>query len=90
MIRRYGSEMALSKNGENRSIRAFLQDTRSKSQENAQREFSPLGECYQGRFVYIGPVEPAAAAGDVLIFRGRLFELRRAELVWVGQKPVYC
>lgn len=89
LIARYGSQMKLLHDGETYTVRAFLQDTHAKSQENVQREFSPLGEIPKGRFVYLGPVEPAAVAGDVLTWQGRQFLLRRAEPVLVGDTAVY-
>lgn len=90
MIARYGTPMVLVQNGQERKIRAFLQETGSRSQENAQRAFSPLGEVPKGLYVYIGPVTPVAAAGDLLIFQQRIFELRRAETVMVGDQAAYC
>lgn len=90
MIARYGTPMVLVQGGQEHPIRAFLQETGSRSQENAQREFSPLGEVYKGLYVYIGPVEPMAAAGDALILRRRRYELRRAEPVYVGGTVAYC
>lgn len=90
MIRSYGSTMTLVQDGEEIQIRAFLQDTHSKSQENARREFSPLGEVHRGLFVYIGPAQPLAAEGDEIRYQDRFFELRRAEPVMVGDEIAYC
>lgn len=90
MIRRYGTAMVLVHDGQEQQIRAFLQETRSHSQENVRREISPLGEISRGMYVYIGPVTPEAAAGDLLLFRERIFELRRAESVMVGDHKAYC
>lgn len=90
MIACHGNEMLLTHGGQQHSIRAFLQETRSRSRENAQREFSSLGECFLGRYVYIGPAAPEAAVGDTLEFSGRSFSLRRAETVYVGGKAAYC
>ena len=90
LLRLYGNDMQLHHGGQTFQIRAFLQDTRSRSKENAQREFTPLGQVFQGRYVYIGPVTPAAAEGDMLTFQGRRFELRRAEIVTVSGKAAYC
>ncbi len=90
LLRSYGNEMQLLQGEQTHSIRAFLQDTLSRSKENAQREFTPLGEIFKGQFVYIGPAEPMAAVGDTLVFQGRRFELRRAEPVMVGNLVAYC
>ena len=90
MIDRYGSTMVLVQNGEEKQIRAFLQVTRSKSQENARQDFSALGERYKGMYVYIGPAQPLAAEGDELHYNGRIFRLQRAESVTVADQTAYC
>ena len=40
--------------------------------------------------MYIGPVEPAAEAGDTLSVDGKEYWLRRTELIRDGNGPVYC
>lgn len=90
MMIRYGSAMQLIQGETVHEIHGFLQETRSKSHENTYRRFSLLGETPTGMFVYMGPAEPMAKAGDQVIFRGRRFELRRVEPVMAGDDPVYC
>lgn len=90
MIRRYGTTMALIHNGQETSVRAFLQETRSRSRENVDREISPLGEIPKGVYVYIGPVTPEATMGDRIVCQERCFEVRRAEIVMVGDHKAYC
>ncbi len=90
LIRQYGNEMTLVRGKNSYTIRAFLQAARSKSMENAQRVFSPMGEGYAGRFVYIGPTDPMAKEGDLLEFQGRTFEVRRSEPVRVQDAALYC
>ena len=90
MIRRYGNAAVLVQDGQRNYIRAFLQETRSKSQENAQRDYSPLGEVCKSLFVYIGPASPMAAAGDRLEYQQRYFEVRRSAPVMVGNKILCC
>lgn len=90
MLREYAAPMTLLRGDQEIQIRAFLQDTHSKSIYATQREFSPLGEVPKGIYVYIGPVEPAASVGDGLRYQGRLLEMRRTELVMLGQTPIYC
>ncbi len=89
LIGRYGNDMTLVHNGQKRAIRAFLQNSRSKSRENARREMLPFGEADGGLFVYLGPAEPAAVRGDQLVWQGRQFVLRRAEPVTVENRVVY-
>ncbi len=90
MIQQYGSPMQLVKDGETFSIRAFLQETKSKSRGSAERAFESLGEVPRDVYVYLGPVTPEAAVGDVLMYQEKTLELRRTELVTVGEKALYC
>lgn len=89
LVRQYGSTMMLVRDGVETEIRAFLQETRSKSQSGTQREFNPLGEVPKGMFVYIGPAEEGVCAGNSLIWQGRSFEFRRAEPVMLGDDVLY-
>ena len=90
MIRRYGSPMVLRQDGAEYEIRAFLQQTRSRSQSHAERQLAPLGEVPKGLFVYLGPVTPQIAEGDMLVYRQRNFQVRRAEPIVVGDSVAYC
>lgn len=90
LIQRYGASMILMKNGEESSIRAFLQESRSKSTENTHRQFLPVGELPRGRYVYIGPAVPMAEIGDLLIWQDRVFEVRQAEAIVFADQPIYC
>ena len=90
LMKKYGSPMTLIHEDTSQEIRAFLQETRSKSHVITYRRYSILGETPQGMFVYIGPAEPMAKTGDQLVCGGRRFELRRAEPVMAGSRPVYC
>ena len=72
------------------TYRGFFQPVRSKSWQYLEGNYSPLGEVPRGQYVYIGPVEPAAEAGDTLTVDGQDYWLRRTELVRDGNGPVYC
>lgn len=86
----YGSAMTLHHDGQDHQIRAFFQPVRSKSWQYLEGNYSPLGEIPRGQYVYIGPVEPGAVAGDSLTLDDKQFWLRRTELIRDGNGPVYC
>ena len=86
---RWGSEMLLEKSGIRRPIRALLQHSGSKSWQNMQKQFSPIGRVSTGQYIFIGPAEPSAATGDMLVMDGVVYELRRVESVKFGNKIVY-
>lgn len=90
MIRRYGTPMTLVHDGGETAIRAFLQETESRSAGGAEWEVMPLGQVPKGVYVYIGPVTPEAVAGDDLLCRDKKYQLRRTQLVMVGENPMYC
>ena len=90
ILKTYGTPMTLSRGEEAWEIFAFFQPVRSKSWQYLEGNYSPLGEIPRGQFVYIGPVEPEARAGDTLTLDGKCYWLRRAERIRDGNGPVYC
>ena len=90
ILNTYGAAVTLRHAERDHAIRAFFQPVRSKSWQYLEGDYSPLGEIPRGQYVYIGPVEPAAEAGDTLTVDGKDYWLRRTELVRDGNGPVYC
>lgn len=90
ILETYGSAMTLQQEENTFAIRAFFQPVRSKSWQYLEGNYSPLGEIPRGQYVYIGPVEPKANAGDTLIVDDKSYWLRRTELVRDSNGPVYC
>ncbi len=90
ILKTYGMALTLCHGGQNYEIRAFFQPVRSKSWQYLEGNYSPLGEIPRGQYVYIGPVEPAAASGDTLSVGGKDYWLRRTELIRDANGPVYC
>ena len=90
ILKAYGTAMVLSRGEESYEVFAFFQPVRSTSWQYLEGNYSPLGEIPRGQYVYIGPTEPAAQAGDTLTVDGKNYWLRRAELIRDGSEPVYC
>lgn len=90
ILETYGSAVTLQREENSFAIRAFFQPVRSKSWQYLEGNYSPLGEIPRGQYVYIGPVEPKAEAGDTLIVDDKSYWLRRTELVRDSNGPVYC
>lgn len=90
ILNTYGTAVTLCHQGENYEIRAFFQPVRSKSWQYLEGNYAPLGEIPRGQYVYLGPTEPAALAGDTVRLDGKDYQLRRTELVRDGNGPVYC
>jgi len=87
---RWGTSVTLRSGGADTDFKAFLQETGSRTWQNMEKVFTPLGEVPRGQYLYLGPRKPVPQVGDVLIMGGRIFELRRAEEIYYGDKPVYC
>ena len=88
IMKTYG--VSITRKAEGVTYRGFFQPVRSKSWQYLEGNYSPLGEVPRGQYVYIGPVEPGAQAGDTLTVDGKNYWLRRAELIRAGNGPVYC
>ena len=90
ILNAYGSAVTLHRQDVVFSIRVFFQPVRSKSWQYLEGNYSPLGEIPRGQYVYIGPVEPLASAGDTLTVGEKSYWLRRSELIRDANGPVYC
>lgn len=90
ILKTYGTVVTLCHDGTEDEIRAFFQPVRSKSWQYLEGNYSPLGEIPRGQYVYIGPAEPKAEAGDTLLIEDKAYWLRRTELVRDSEGPVYC
>ena len=90
ILNTYGMAVTLSRGGMEYDIRVFFQPVRSKSWQYLEGNYSPLGEIPRGQYVYIGPVEPGAEAGDTVTVDGKAYWLRRTELIHDANGPVYC
>ena len=90
MMRLYGSSMVLVNSTGEHSVRAFLQETHSRSLDGIRRDIAALGEVPKGIYVYIGPASPAAQKGDLLYFMEKTYEFRRTEQVTAADQQLYC
>ena len=88
ILNTYG--VSIKRTAEDVTYRGFFQPVRSKSWQYLEGNYSPLGEIPRGQYVYIGPVEPLAEAGDTLVIDDKAYWLRRTELVRDSEGPVYC
>lgn len=87
---RWGKTVTLRSGETDTVLKAFLQETGSRAWQNMEKVFTPLGEVPRGQYLYLGPRAPVPQVGDLLFAGGRIFELRRAEEICYGDKPVYC
>ena len=89
IIAHYGSTVTAVQGTSSQSFRAFLQLVTSKSWQNMERVFGPLGEIPRGQYLYLGPADRDVAAADLLRCGGTDYIVRRAEPILVGDEPLY-
>jgi len=89
ILNTYGTAVTLTHGDSEFEIRAFFQPVRSKSWQYLEGTYSPLGEIPRGQYVYIGPVNPIAEAGDQITVDKKQYWLRRCELIYDTGGPVY-
>ena len=85
----WGSDLVLKSGTQETAFRGFLQHSASKSLQNMEKDFLPLGEIPGGQYTLIAPPETGAAAGDTVVLGQKSYELRRAETVMYGTEALY-
>lgn len=89
MIHRWGTEVTVLHQGTATVTKAIFLPTTSRSWQNMQHVYSPVGETPRGQYNYIGALEPVAEKGDVLKVGGNPYLLRRVEIVRDSRGPLY-
>ena len=89
IIESYGSGVTAVCGGESASFRAFLQPVTSKSWQNMERVFGPLGEIPRGQYLYIGPAAQDIAQAEFLRCGGTDYLVRRADPILVGDEALF-
>ena len=70
ILKSYGRPVILVRQSGETTLFACLQPVVGTSNQDAQRDFGPLGERSTGKYTYIGPAEPEAQVGDLLRSEG--------------------
>lgn len=86
----HGRDLVLTRGEEQFSLRGFLQPVTGKVERLALAQMGPLGQESRERFIYIGPAEPEACAGDRVLAGDREYHIRSAQVIWGNEGPVYC
>ncbi len=89
IIESYGSTVTAVQGAQEQSFRAFLQPVTSKSWQNMERVFGPLGEIPRGQYLYLGPAAQDVSQADCLRCGGTDYLVRRAEPILVGDEALY-
>jgi len=82
ILGRYGRQVILQRNGQEVSVKAFVQPVLDKK---SQLVPSPLGLRAQERAIYLGPGEVELLSGESVVLDGEIaYEVRTARMVGNG------
>ena len=86
---RYGTDAVLISEAGQQEIKVFFHSVNSRSWQNMERMFFPLGEIHRGQYICVLPIAAAAAAGDTVQVCGKSYKLRRVEEMFLKGESVY-
>ncbi len=89
ILRGHGKSLVLCHDGKEYNIKAFWQAVTGKSEGYAKLHPGITGLQNEDRYIYIGPVQPAAATGDEIIADGRQYLIRNAQVINGAGEDVY-
>lgn len=90
VFERFGTEAVLSSRAGARTAKVFFHSVNSRSWQNMERVFFPLGEIPRGQYICVLPIGAQAKAGETVTLLGRAYKLRRVEEMFVRDERVYC
>ena len=88
LLRRYGSPITLQRSGEETAFFGFLNHTGSRSLQNMEETFEPLGQVPGGQYVLVAPLQPELKPRDTLMLGQKRYRIRRLEIQWYGKEKL--
>ncbi len=85
----YGTDMILTSGTAETTLRGFFRAVNSKSWQSMESEATLLGEITRGQYAYIGPADGGVREGDTLSLGSKIYLVRRVELYYFGNQPLY-
>lgn len=82
---RYGTELRLKKS----FVKGFFFSVNSRSWQNMERIFGPLGEIPRGQYICVLPITASVTAGDHFSVGRKSYTIRRAEEVRAKGESIY-
>ena len=86
---RYGTDATVHDGENDTQVKVFFQSVNSKSWQNMETVFHPLGRLQGGQYVCILPPDAAVEAGFTLTIAGKNYAVCRVENMPVDSRPVY-
>ena len=89
LFRRYGTDAVILRGEDRQEVKAFFHSVNSRSWQNMERMFFPLGEIHRGQYICVLPIGADALAGDTVTVNDHSYKLRRVEEMFVKGGGVY-
>ncbi|MGM9590765.1 MAG: hypothetical protein ACI3V0_11440 [Faecousia sp.] len=89
VLTEYGTDIQVTSGETTKTVRGFFRAVNSKSWQSMESEATLLGEVTRGQYSYIGPAEGDVREGDTLALGEKLYLVRRVELYYFGNQPIY-
>lgn len=89
VFHRYGMEARIESEAGQQTVKVFFHSINSRSWQNMERAFSPLGEIPGGQYICVFPAAAHVEAGDTVTVGGRAYQVRRVEKMAMTADPVY-
>ena len=89
LLQDHGTDLQLVRGDETWTVRGFFRAVNSKSWQSMESEATLLGEVTRGQYTYIGPADGGAEEGDTIVLGARSYLIRRTELYYFGNQPLY-
>ena len=86
---RYGTDAVITSERGKQKVKVFFHSVNSRSWQNMERMFFPLGEIHRGQYICVLPADLAVQAGCTVWVEEKAYEIRRAEPVRAGNTAVY-
>lgn len=86
---RYGVDAVIGAAGEQQRVKVFFHSVNSRSWQNMERAFFPLGEIPRGQYICVLPICARVQAGDTLTVGGKVYQIRRVEEMATWRGPMY-
>lgn len=89
LIQQIGQPAMLYSKNAHSQIQVIFQSVNSRSWQNMEHGYSPLGRIPRGQYLCILPAGGPAQVGDSLILRGIEYEIRKLENKYMGAQVIY-
>ncbi len=86
---RYGDDAVLTSSEAVQDVKVFFHSVNSRSWQNMERMFFPLGEIHRGQYICVLPISAVAEAGDTVAVHGKTYVLRRVEEMFAQGQAIY-